>query len=197
MRLAEYKSLLTTLQRPGAMSDQTARKWFVNQARSLNTRPRSILTSEQENLTNKIRLGYLYLFFYEPKHRSKLEYFDKYPLVIPIELKENGFTGLNLHYISPSQRLVLIENLRPLIMNENVSTRQHLRVSRRILQSSKRYKYYKPCIKNYLYNNCKSLFLKINSEDWETALMLPTERFIKRTKKDVWKESWRTINGHR
>ena len=63
MRLAEYKSLLTTLQRPGAMSDQTARKWFVNQARSLNTRPRSILTSEQENLTNKIRLGYLYLFF--------------------------------------------------------------------------------------------------------------------------------------
>ena len=153
MKLAEYKSLLTTLQRPGAMSDQIARKWFVTQARSLNTRPRSILTSEQENLTNKIKLGYLYLFFYEPKYKSNLKYFDKYPLTIPIELKENGFTGLNLHYISPTQRLILIENLRPLIMNESVSNRQRLRISHRILQSSRRYKYYKPCVKNYLYNN--------------------------------------------
>mgnify|MGYP001235907202 CR=1 FL=1 len=197
MKLAEYKSLLTTLQRPGAMSDQIARKWFVTQARSLNTRPRSILTSEQENLTNKIKLGYLYLFFYEPKYKSNLKYFDKYPLTIPIELKENGFTGLNLHYISPTQRLVLIENLRPLIMNENVSNRQRLRISHRILQSSRRYKYYKPCVKNYLYNNCKSLFLKIQAEDWQTALMLPTERFIKKNKKNVWIDSRRTINGHR
>ena len=195
MRLEEYRSLLTTLQRPGAMSDHTARKWFVEQARSLATRPRSILTAEQENLTNRIRLGFLYLFFYEPKHRNKLEYFDKYPLVIPIELKENGFTGLNLHYIAPTQRLILMENIKPLILNENISNRQRVRLSHRILQSSRRYKYYKPCVKNYLYNNCKSLFLKIRAEDWETALMLPTERFVKKNKKNVWLDSRRTING--
>ena len=197
MRLAEYKSLLTNLQSPGSMSDQTARKWYTEQAQRLNIRPRTIMSGEKENLTNKIKIGFLYMFFYEPKTRNKLEYFDKYPLVIPMRLERNGFNGLNLHYIEPKYRLILMENLRPMILNKNVSELQRLKMSYSILQRSSRYKYYKPCMKSYLYNNCKSLFLKIDSEDWETTLMLPTERFIKSNKKDVWKESRRTINGHR
>lgn len=196
MRLAEYKSLLTDLQRPGSMSDQNARKWFSEQAQRLNIRPRNIMAEERENLTNRVKMGFLYMFFYEPKTRNKLEYFDKYPLVIPMLLERNGFNGLNLHYIEPKYRLILMENLKPMILNENVSERQRLKLTYRILQRSSRYKYYKPCIKNYLYNNCKSLFLKINSEDWETALMLPTERFKKSNKKDVWKESRGIINGY-
>ena len=44
MRLAEYKSLLTNLQSPGSMSDQTARKWYTEQAQRLNIRPRNIIT---------------------------------------------------------------------------------------------------------------------------------------------------------
>ena len=195
MRLAEYKSLLTDLQRPGSMSDQTARKWFTQQAQRLNIRPRTIMSGEKENLTNKIKIGFLYMFFYKPKTRNKLEYFDNYPLVIPMLLERNGFNGLNLHYIEPKYRLILMENLKPMLLNENISERQRLKLSYRILQRSSRYKYYKPCMKRYLYSNCKSLFLKINSEDWETALMLPTERFIKSNKKNVWKESRRTING--
>jgi hypothetical protein len=48
-------------------------------------------------------------------------------------------------------------------------------------------------VKRYLENNVRSRFLYIPAEEWDIALMLPTERFKKSKKSRVWKDSKRLV----
>ena len=42
--------------------------------------------------------GLLNMFFYDPKMKKKLPYYDRFPLILPIETYSNGFLGINFHY---------------------------------------------------------------------------------------------------
>jgi hypothetical protein len=57
------------------------------------------------------------------------------------------------------------------------------------LQSASKYKYFKPCVKRYLWNHVRSKFVTIPPEEWDLVLMLPLERFEKKSTAQVWKES--------
>ena len=46
----------------------------------------------------------MYFFRYDPKFRTTLPMFDKYPLVIVVERYTDGFLGLNMHYLTRGQR---------------------------------------------------------------------------------------------
>ena len=46
---------------------------------------------------NKPFYGKLNMFFYDPKHKKTLPYYDTFPLVLPLETYNDGFLGLNLH----------------------------------------------------------------------------------------------------
>jgi len=63
------------------------------------------------------------------------------------------------------------------------------------LNSAARYKYFKPCVKRYLHSHVQSKFLQIPANEWDIALFLPLERFAKKSKNFVYKESRETING--
>ena len=41
--------------------------------------------------------GKMNMFFYDPKHKKKLPYYDTFPLVLPIERYNDGFLGINFH----------------------------------------------------------------------------------------------------
>src|SRR5882672_6183900 len=49
--------------------------------------------------------GQLVMYSYDPKWKDVLPYYDRYPVVIPIELKPDRMLGLNLHYLPPRVRL--------------------------------------------------------------------------------------------
>ena len=42
--------------------------------------------------------GLLNMFFYDPKLKEKLKYYDLFPLVLPLEKYRDGFLGINFHY---------------------------------------------------------------------------------------------------
>ncbi len=42
--------------------------------------------------------GRLNMFFYDPKGKKKLPYYDTFPLVLPLESIRGGFLGMNFHY---------------------------------------------------------------------------------------------------
>ena len=54
----------------------------------------------------------LNMFVYSPKLRNKLPYYDTFPLVLPLKNYNNGFLGLNFHYLpyalSSSDYLMLL-----------------------------------------------------------------------------------------
>jgi len=55
--------------------------------------------------------GKLNMFFYDPKHKKTLPYYDTFPLVLPLETYDDGFLGLNLHYLPIPLRIRLLDGL--------------------------------------------------------------------------------------
>ena len=87
-----------------------ARDWLKAKVASLSPN-RTALMKDRDNLKDKSMLGRMYFYFYDPKTKDMLPYYDRFPLVIPIERYSDGFLGLNLHYISPKQRVILLDKL--------------------------------------------------------------------------------------
>lgn len=183
----------TGILRPGTVD---ARDWFRDKAREIRSvQVESIIRKNPEYNKSTIRPGFMYLFNYDPKYKEELPYYDRFPLVFPFEKTEDGFLGMNLHYIPHLYRARLMDQLYDLTNNTRFDATTKLRASYSMLNSAARYKYFKPCVKRYLISHVRSKFLEIPSNEWDIALFLPLERFTKATKNNVYKDSRMIING--
>lgn len=124
-------------------------------------------------------IGKMYLFTYDPKLKTKLPYYDVYPLIFPIQYYQDSFLGINLHYLPPMARARLMDNLYGLINNNKQDKTTKLRITYQILNSSAKYELFKPCVKKYLFTHVRSNFLYIAPDEWNIALMLPMQKFVK------------------
>ena len=155
-----------------------ARTWIQNKVKSLSS-SRDSLMKDQGRLTNNVSIGKLYFFFYNPKLKDSLPYYDRFPLVIPIERYQDGFLGLNLHYIHPKQRIILLDKLASFANNKQFDETTKLRLTYQTIKSASRIFEAKPCIKRYLYPHLKSSILTIQPNEWEVATFLPMHQFQK------------------
>ena len=137
---------------------------------------------------DNILLGKMFFYKYDPKFAKKLPYWDMYPLVFPFERAPGGFYGLNLHYIPPRDRAVLMDNLNQYASNNKYDKTTRLELSYRLL---KRYGRAVPCVKRYLGDRIVSQTVRIDADEWEVAIFLPVERFQKASKGTVWADSRR------
>ena len=71
--------------------------------------------------TSSIEPGSMYTYYYSPKHKDTLQYYDVFPLVIPYRETENGFIGLNLHYLPPFYRIKLLDALMKYASNDKLN----------------------------------------------------------------------------
>ena len=167
---------------------QEARKWLQSKVGSL--RPtKGDLMKDRDRLKSKSLIGRMYFYFYDPKTKDTLPYYDKFPLVIPIENYSDGFLGLNLHYISPKQRIILLDKLSSILSDHNYDENTRLRISYAYLSKASKIFEATPCIKRYLFGHVQSRFLEITADEWDIAALLPVESFAKASKEEVWNES--------
>jgi len=171
-----------------------ARDWFRDRAMEVKQVNVQKEVRNRERLYNKIvptDIGRMYHFFYDPKHKDTLPYYDRFPLVFIMERYKDGFLGMNLHYLPPVFRARLMDRLYTITRNDSIRESEKLRLSYGLLSASAKFKYFQPCVKRYLTNHVRSRFLYIPAEEWDIALMLPTERFKKSKKNSVWRDSKR------
>ena len=117
--------------------------------------------------------GHLYMFEYKAKMRH-LPYYDRFPLVYVLKATRSEFIGLNLHYLSPKKRIICTKKL----MQGRIDIP-------------------KRCFHKYLQPHVDGLMLDLASSEWDTAILLPTEDFVKDingrafpiSKEDVWEET--------
>ena len=166
----------------------SARKWL--QAKVGDLRPTAAaLMRDRERLKDKSFIGKMYFFFYDPKLKDSLPYYDRFPLVIPIERYSDGFLGLNLHYIHPKQRIILLDKLSEVASNDEYNETTKLRISYKYLAAASKVFEANPCIKRYLFGHVKSRFLEISADEWDIAVMLPAENFIGASTSKVFSDS--------
>ena len=165
---------------------------------SQNTRILDTFKGTGKTFTARFLEGRMYTFFYDPKTKDKLPYYDRFPVILLLEANQNGFSGLNLHYIPPRYRVKLLNELYDFIItddeedDENMKTR--IRVTYDILQSTAKMKFFRPCYKRYLTSHIEARALEIIPEYWDIMAMLPVGRFEKESVRKVYSESIRSFN---
>jgi hypothetical protein len=156
-----------------------ARAWLGNKLYKLKMpNNRSVLLNDPTRIAARAFIGKMYFFAYDPKFKDTLPVYDKFPLVIPMDMHADGFLGLNLHYLDPYTRLLLLDRLHDFINNDKYDDTTRFRLSYDLLSSSRRYKMIDQCVKRYLYSHIISSLIYIEPDSWETAIFLPTEKMV-------------------
>jgi hypothetical protein len=151
------------------------------------------MQDQKAALVTDVQPGSMYAFFYDPKHKKTLPYYDTFPLIFPIGPADGGFLALNMHYLPYRYRAILMDALWNISSNKRVDPTTRLRLSYDVLQASSRFKWAKPCIKHYLSSHVKSRFVFIAPEMWDVSLMLPLARFEKRSQQKAWADAMRKV----
>jgi hypothetical protein len=151
------------------------------------------MREEPIQLSNRQIVGSMYMFFYNPKLKEELPYYDSFPLVIVIGPAKGGFLGMNLHYLPPVLRAKFLDSLLEVASNEKYDDTTRFEVSYSLLKRAAKFKYFKPCVKHYLSNNVKSRFARVPAPEWEIATFLPTADFQKSSRSAVYKDSRKMI----
>jgi hypothetical protein len=102
-----------------------------------------------------VKQGHLYMFEYKAKMRW-LPYYDRNPLVYVVKSSPDAFWGANLHYLNPKKRILAVQKL----MKGQID-----------LPTA--------CFHKYINDHVQGLFLDLATVEWDTAILLPTEEFVK------------------
>ena len=176
-------TLIDSIRNDPKFTPQRSQKWFAGKLKELSGRSSissaDMLQMHQAQLVTQVMPGSMYSFVYDPKTKNKLPYYDKFPLVLPFNKDPTSFIGLNLHYLKPSQRIVLLNDLMELAQNNRYGQPDKLRMSWAYLNNASKFPQVATCVKRYLNGHVKSRFIKINPNDWAMSCMLPTENWAK------------------
>jgi len=167
-----------------------SREWFANKVRNMrNINRNQLMKDESLELKNRQLVGTMNMFFYDPKTKDKLPFFDRFPLAIVVGPAESGFYGLNLHYLPMNLRAKFLDALLENTNNKRYDETTVFKLNYALLQRAARLKYFKPCFKHYLTTNLKSRFARVPSTEWEIATFLPTASWDKASANAVYKVS--------
>jgi hypothetical protein len=188
------KLTLLTQQLSAAQMQKMSREsyqWLlkkINELRNPSLIPRTI-ANERFRQTRRLFKGRLYQFFYDPKGKADMPYYDRFPLVLILEKYDDGFLGLNLHYLPIKYRVAFLDKLLNYAILDDEDNPTRLRITYDILTASRRFREFRPCIKRYLFGQIRSKILTIEPQEWEVAIFLPTQLFKGAKPQKVWQES--------
>lgn len=182
-----------------------AREWYRDQAKNVarTNRNRSqgdklireLRSEEDRRQDTRFMMGNMYLFAYDPKHKDTLPYYDRFPLIFPINKAKGGFLGINMHYLPPILRAKLMDQLYTVLTNKRFDDTTRLSASYKILNSAAKFKEFAPCVKHYLSAHVRTKPAYINPAEWDIALFLPTQKFVGATANEVYRDSRASIRG--
>ena len=107
-----------------------------------------------DSVSDNVMVGDFFIFEYDPKYRQFLKHWDKYPLVLVMNIYDNGFLGANLHYTTQKQRMIIAKKF----LNRNVSIPSKL-------------------LHRYIFNRADNLFFKVPEKELVEFAALPIEEF--------------------
>lgn len=174
---------------------EESRRWFMDKVAEIKRPPSRRKLLQDDSVKSEVSrkyIGKMYMFFYDPKTKADLPYYDRFPLIFLADRpkKGKGFFGLNLHYLSPRVRAMFVDRLYSTYSSNNkLDTTTRLKISYGILKGASKMKVFRPTFKRYLPNHIRGSVAEIPADQWETAIFLPTQSFRKSSASEVWADS--------
>ena len=190
-----FLSKVSDAVRSGTVGQEVKRsaKWFQDKIKGLKGTVKNRFSStnaakfyrESEKINDavfkrRVSLGDMFCYYYNPKYRKTLPYYDMFPMIMLIAAEKETFLGINFHYLRPKWRAILLDRVTAKI-GGGLPKWSKLRNIRQIA----------PTIKRYRFDHIMRKVIPIEEDEQEIAIFLPTERFKKAGKTKVWSESER------
>ena len=164
--------------------------WFRRKAGAMTSvTSKKVINMEPIELQNRQVIGSMFMFYYDPKTKDKLPYYDTFPLSVIVSKAPGGFYGLNLHYLAPTLRAKFLDALLDITNNKAYDDTTKFQARYNILQKTSKLRFYKPCFKHYLSKNVRSRFAYVPPPEWEIATFLPLANFEKASQRQVYRDS--------
>lgn len=166
--------------------------WYMRNAQKLvgaSITPNKAMQSDIGELKSNVEIGSMYMYYYDPKWKKELPFYDAFPLVLPFGPAPGGFYGINLHYAPYLVRAKILGELLDYADSKKYTGTTKIKMSYDLLKNLSTANEVKPCIKHYLTTHVQSRFMRINPIDWKTVIFLPLEAFQKKTKDEVFRDS--------
>ena len=175
-----------------------SRKWFLDKIRSISEK-----NIDQDNLMKQPPLvgtgnplsGKMYMFWYDPKMKKELPYYDAFPLVILLDIGNDHMTGLNLHYLPIGLRQNLFYGLLNRVSSSKFNSSTFMKITYDHLNASSNLEAFRPCFKKYLTKQIKGRIVNVPAQEWEIAVHLPTSSFRKKDAGYVYSQSRKQIRN--
>jgi hypothetical protein len=145
--------------------------WYRKQVNSMTT-PGAKSLINKGKATLRPKYGMMNLFGYDAKHKATLPYYDKFPLIFPIEPAKGGFIGINFHYLPFGARVAFLKQLSQYATDENYDNQTRYNLD--WVNNS----YFRKTTKRYLNSQVRTSFLNIPANEMAVAIFLPVARFV-------------------
>ena len=189
-------SLFDTLQAQAFRAGVTGRtkdsiEWFQDKVQGLQ-RPsvQKLMSDSALDPQGKSVIGEMYMYMYDPKLKKTLPYYDRFPLVLPLKRFENGFLGINFHYLPIPLRIRLLDRLVDFSNNTKFDESTTLDVD---YDKVKDIRLVRPTIHRYISGRVKTDFRRIDADEFTVATLLPVQRFAKASVGQVYSDSRKMI----
>ena len=149
-------------------------QWFQTNVRDIRRTPSSLM-KENQNFVTRFELGKMYMFMYEAKRKDKLKYYDYFPVTICLKRYATGFMGINLHYLAPRYRALLMDGLYEFY--REIEDESYFQIRYPSVKSISKLRWAKPCIKQYQYPYIDSRIVEVRPEHMDMVVMLPSQQF--------------------
>jgi hypothetical protein len=139
-----------------------AQTWFRKQVQGMGQiNMHKMMKDDRLVKKSRPRVGDMFMYAYDPKHRKTLPYYDRFPLTIMVDKAPGGFYGLNLHYLPLKQRAIFLDNLSAIANNKRYDETTRLKLSYALLKGASKFKYFAPCFKHYLTSQVDSKIMNV------------------------------------
>ena len=165
-------------------------QWYRNAVQGIANKATSTGLMRQGKLNQRPSAGRLNMFFYDPKTKKKLPYYDTFPLILPVDTFKGGFVGLNFHYLPYIMRFRLLQDIQKYASNTQFDSTTKIMATYTTL---KNIPMIKPTIKKYLWRHVRSNFLRVDADEMAIAVYLPLQQFKKAPASKVWSDSRKAI----
>lgn len=184
-------------------NERNAIKWFLSTLRGTQKDQVAVgdldpnLLLKNRRATVNFIPGQIYFMRYDPKLKDELPYYDTAPLFILLNVYDDRFLALNLHYVPPLLRQKMIDFMLSTITANKWDHKTKAKINYGMVKSMSELAILKPAIKSYLFDHMRSKIVRIPAENWKMVGYLRVDRFVKATRQKVWAETRRLARATR
>ena len=135
-----------------------------------------------------MKLGRMYFFKYAAEATAsgrgvdikKGNVYDEFPLIFLLAEEPGSLEGINFHYMTPKERIILLGRMFEYLNSEDFDNRTKLFSTkfRRTIKNNRLFRYARVCYREYKPGRIDSKIIQVHPMDWELAITVPTERFV-------------------